>query len=126
MTIEEAISYFEIHKQFLADINLEGKIAHEMAIDALKGRQYRVKNDPLTLEELRQMDGEPVWVVDSILGNGWMLVDVRKRKTGWNALCIDKRGNIESSEFDYNRRNEDGTLHSYGWLAYRYPKGETE
>ena len=37
------------------------------------------RNDPLTLEELREMDGEPVWVVapDHVFEPCWMLVMLR-------------------------------------------------
>ena len=66
-------------------------------------------NEPLTLDELRKMDGEPVWVVDvgphKWYGPGWAIVDrdnclVRTVKN-WNAVFFE----------------------SYGerWLAYRRP-----
>ena len=35
--------------------------ALEMAISALRTQQEEEKNEPLTLEELREMDGEQVW-----------------------------------------------------------------
>ena len=66
-------------------------------------------NEPLTLEKLRGMDGEPVWIVDvgphKWYGPGWAIVDrdnclVRTVKN-WNAVFFE----------------------SYGerWLAYRRP-----
>ena len=66
-------------------------------------------NEPLTLEQLREMDGEPVWIVDvgphKWYGPGWAIVDrdnclVRTVKN-WNAVFFE----------------------SYGerWLAYRRP-----
>ena len=66
-------------------------------------------NEPLTLDELREMDGEPVWIVDvgphKWYGPGWAIVDrdnclVRTVKN-WNAVFFE----------------------SYGerWLAYRRP-----
>lgn len=66
-------------------------------------------NEPLTLAELREMDGEPVWIVDvgphKWYGPGWAIVDrdnclVRTVKN-WNAVFFE----------------------SYGerWLAYRRP-----
>ena len=70
-------------------------------------------NEPLTLEQLREMDGEPVWIVDvgphKWYGPGWAIVDrdnclVRTVKN-WNAVFFE----------------------SYGerWLAYRrQPEGE--
>lgn len=66
-------------------------------------------NDPLTLEQLREMDGEPVWFVD-IKGRkwyppGWAIVDrenclVRLVKS-WNPIFFEKYGEW--------------------WLAYRRP-----
>ena len=66
-------------------------------------------NEPMTLEQLREMDGEPVWIVDvgphKWYGPGWAIVDrdnclVRTVKN-WNAVFFE----------------------SYGerWLAYRRP-----
>ena len=71
-------------------------------------------NEPLPLEQLRETDGEPVWIVDvgphKWYGPGWAIVDrdnclVRTVKN-WNAVFFE----------------------SYGerWLAYRRPpEGET-
>ena len=36
--------------------------AYNNAIASLRGQQNAAKNEPLTLEELRKMDGQPVWV----------------------------------------------------------------
>ena len=72
-------------------------------------------NEPLTLEQLREMDGDPVWIVDvgphKWYGPGWAIVDrdnclVRTVKN-WNAVFFE----------------------SYGerWLAYRRPpEGEEQ
>ena len=69
-------------------------------------------NEPLTIEELREMNGEPVWIVDvgphKWYGPGWAIVDrdnclVRTVKN-WNAVFFEK----------YGER----------WLAYRRPKEE--
>ena len=60
-------------------------------------------NDPLTLEELREMDGEPVWICDPDGSDGmWALVDLEYE------LCRTAKGGI--AIFD-----------TYGktWLAYR-------
>ena len=40
-----------------------------------KQRHYTPPNEPLTLEELRQMDGQPVWVEDV---KHWALIDIEK------------------------------------------------
>lgn len=95
--------------------------ACDIAISAL--RRANPTNEPLTLDELREMDGQPVWIHD---------------------LCVDE---IECLQFD---RVESATYHSgddyrfeqfgaykgvirwackYGitWLAYRHkPEGVKE
>ena len=67
------------------------------------------QNESLTLEELREMNGEPVWIVDigdrKWYGPGWAIVDrenclVRTAKN-WNPVFFEK----------YGER----------WLAYRRP-----
>ena len=84
--------------------HLKLKEALDMAIAALSQ-----PNEPMTLEQLREMDGEPVWIVDvgphKWYGPGWAIVDrdnclVRTVKN-WNAVFFE----------------------SYGerWLAYRRP-----
>lgn len=66
-------------------------------------------NDPLTIEQLREMDGEPVWIVDvgphKWYGPGWAIADrenclVRLVKS-WNPIFFEKYGEW--------------------WLAYRRP-----
>lgn len=68
-------------------------------------------NDPLTLEQLREMDGEAVWICDPDGSDGmWALVDLEYE------LCRTAKGGI--AIFD-----------TYGktWLAYRrkLEEGET-
>ena len=57
-------------------------------------------NKPLTEEQLREMDGEPVWIVDiggrNWYGPGWAIVDrennlVRTVKN-WNPVFFEKYG----------------------------------
>ena len=62
-------------------------------------------NDPLTLDELREMDGEPVWIIP-MRGSGgfrtWMLVDAEYE------LCREAHG--EMAVFENCGKT---------WLAYR-------
>ena len=68
-------------------------------------------NDPLTLEELRGMDGEPVWIVP-MRGSGgfctWMLVDAEYE------LCREAHGEMAVFEncgktwLAYRRKPEEG------------------
>ena len=67
-------------------------------------------NDPLALDQLREMDGEPVWVIP-MRGSGgfcaWMLVDAEYE------LCREAHGEMVVFE------NCGKT-----WLAYRRKPGE--
>ena len=68
-------------------------------------------NEPLTQEELREMDGEPVWIVP-MRGSGgfctWMLVDAEYE------LCREAHGEMAVFEncgktwLAYRRRPEEG------------------
>ena len=54
--------------------------AFDMAISALRQQETVTNrnglNEPLTLDELRKMDGEPVWVVYGEDAGMWALVEV--------------------------------------------------
>lgn len=81
--------------------------AHEIAISALRQqehfREVTKKVEPLTLDELRQMDGEPVWVQSPGIPEygRWAIVE----GVGENSLFL----------------HDDFTCHDYGktWLAFR-------
>ena len=79
----------------------------DMAISALRQQEAVTNrnglNEPLTLAELRQMDGEPVWVQSPGIPEygRWAIVE----GAGGNCLFL----------------HDDFTCHDYGktWLAYR-------
>lgn len=82
MTREEAIEYwerfnaeiddlFDICSDEDRDIFIKQREAVEFTISALRAQQEQESNDPLTIEELRQMDGEPVYLPH---GDCWVLV----------------------------------------------------
>lgn len=129
MTIEEAIEYWE---QFNAEIDdlydacsdaemdvlVKQREIVEYTISALR-KQEQQPNAPLTLDELRKMDGEPVWV-RSLDGNGkdiWAFVDTdcemaRIFVTRFSVKCMVTLRHFKA----------------YGktWLAYRQkPEEET-
>ena len=83
--------------------HLKLKEALDMAITALSP-----PNEPLTIEQLREMDGEPVWVV--LTNEKW------SRLNGWHLV---HHGNA------YLARTDDWELDAedYGveWTAYRRP-----
>ena len=84
--------------------------ALDMAISALRQQEHfrdlTKKVEPMTLDELRQMDGEPVWVQSPGVPEygRWAIVE----GVGENCLFL----------------HDDFTCHDYGktWLAYRQKK----
>ena len=70
-------------------------------------------NEPLTIEELREMDGEPVWIVEHPDWGHW-------------ELSADAEDYIADRDRDlYGLKHDDPAgqcgLHVLGWLAYRRP-----
>lgn len=78
------------------------KIGFKLLLQTPKA-SHRRPTPPLTLDELREMDGDPVWVVqvDGEFRPFWMLVDVEDESAS-NRL--------------YAAMFED---YGTGWLAYR-------
>ena len=81
-----------------------------------------MQDKALTLEQLRQMDGEPVWCVDGTGKNAWCLLDI---DSGGRPNAIDKGTGLWDGDF-YNMREVTGPnpdkLHVVGWLAYAHRK----
>ena len=116
MTREEAIEYWEgLRKTFSSQLEKEenhfGRMhlqttidAIDMAISALRQqehfREVTKKVEPLTLDELRQMDGEPIWCVslgaNLSRGNGWYI--------GVNNWCLNGYG---KTWLAYRQKTED-------------------
>ena len=72
--------------------------------------QDRPDPQPLTLEELREMDGEPVWCVDCFGNQCWAIVNAEDDD------CIDKEtGAWSMGLYGISDKPVDLT----GWLAYR-------
>ena len=67
-------------------------------------REVTKKVEPLTLDELRKMDGEPVWVVwpDGRIKSQWFIVG----STFWIDMFVEWDGKIS---YDYGKT----------WMAYR-------
>ena len=65
-------------------------------------------NDPMTLEELREMDGEPVWVVqtDNLLPPFWGLIDA-KDETVANSVYSATFEDYGTEWQAYRRRPEE-------------------
>ena len=115
MTREEAISVLErvAHTESKWPGTEDTLEALGMAISALRQQETVTNrnglNQPLTLEELRQMDGEPVWVQSPGVPEygRWAIVE----GVGENCLFL----------------HDDFTCHDYGktWLAYRQKPEDT-
>ena len=69
------------------------------------------RNEPLTLDELRKMDGEPVWIVEEPDWGHWEL----------SADADDYVADREPSFYGMKHNDPAGRygLHKLGWLAYR-------
>lgn len=95
--------------------------AVNMAIDALKAEAQPQENKPLTQEELRKMDGEPVWCVDGIGNVAWCLVSVwsNREEKSTGADCVDKNDGLWDATYYGMKGNGEHGLHAVGWLAYR-------
>lgn len=88
--------------------------ALDMAISALFP-----PNEPLTIEQLREMDGEPVWIVEQPDWGHWEL----------SADAEDYLANRDQDFYGLKHDDPAGRygLHVLGWLAYRRPpEGEEE
>ena len=72
-------------------------------------------NEPLTLDELREMDGEPVWVEEV---EHWALIDIEKSGQ-WDGVPFAVWAE-NGVKFTYNVESRD--LHCYR----RPPEGEEE
>ena len=129
MTLEEAIKnrekclrYLEALEQKANPQNVE---AVRWSVKALKFMQRSTltpPNEPLTIEQLREMDGEPVWCK-------WLLPEDRAIEQGkWFIVISGDKAGLEiqrPAEYGYHFCKID----DYGktWLAYRRPpEGEEE
>lgn len=132
MNIEEAISvlgeskrqneimrdnpntFFKVSDIVTGEKNAQKRIdALNMAISALRQEEhFREANKALTLDELRQMDGEPAWFVSLHDGfASWGIVRVVEMSKVWFIA-------VAGAERAF------GDLDGYGktWLAYRQKK----
>ena len=111
---EKAYQYFVI----AVPENEEQAKAYFWARKALQSTLTQ-PNEPLTLEQLRQMDGRPVWIVEHPDWGHW-------------ELSADAEDYIADRDQDlYGLKHDDPAgqcgLHVLGWLAYRRPpEGEEE
>ena len=93
-----------------------GKVTHWMPLPAPPGKDNNVptkaQNEPLTIEQLREMDGEPVWVEEV---KHWALIDIEKNGQWagipfavWAENGANFTYNIEGRELHCFRRPPEG------------------
>lgn len=91
----------------------------EVKQPCLEGPCPAILNEPLTVEQLRKMDGEPVWIVEAPDWGHWEL----------SADAEDYLCDRDPDFYNMKMRNDpEGRygLHALGWLAYaRKPEGNT-
>lgn len=113
MTIEEAIKTIELaiaEVEWVYPINYAA--AFDVAVSSLRAQQQLESNEPLTVDELREMDGEPVYIhSDTFPGDcGWRVV---------------KKASVLDIQFT------DGdcfifTFYGKSWIAYRRKPQEAQ
>ena len=92
---------------------VDGFLCHEL-MKAWDAKEKQQANDPLTLEELREMDGEPVWVERPGYGKNWALVNVWAKSTNIiyltcnNGMVLHPQPELDSGAKIYRRRPEEG------------------
>lgn len=106
MTIDEAIEAIEKRMKRLHPCDIE---PFEMAISALRAQQE--KNKPLTLEQIKEMDGMPIWWTDW-KHSEWCIIRVI------NGRFFAQSGGSNNCHVNENTYGEK-------WLAYRQPPKET-
>lgn len=113
MTIEEAIKNRERCLRYLegcaVGTDKEGVEAVRLSLAALREKAERENPKPMTLDELRQMDGEPAYFVSLRDGfSAWGIVRVVNMSQTWFIA-------VAGSERAFGERDSYGTE----WIGYR-------
>ena len=126
MTLEEAIKNREKCLRYLEALEQKANPQNVEAVRwSVKARKFMQRstltppNEPLTIEQLREMDGEPVWIVEQPDWGHWEL----------SADAEDYLANRDQDFYGLKHDDPAGRygLHVLGWLAYRRPpEGEEE
>ena len=126
MNREEVIEYWEgLRKTFSGQLEQEenhfGRMhlhttidAIDMAISALRQQEHD-RNEPLTLDELRKMDGEPVWCEIYIKGQPSFYGIVHGKNVTGFIPGDDKPANLAITNVG---------AYGFAWLAYRQKPDE--
>ena len=102
-------------RSFIKDWHRNNYIAQGNAAEAWN-RRADAGNEPLTLEELRNMDGEPVWMVSKINDTEeWGIIRIVEAQNAWFIA-------IAGASCGYGDKDTYGKT----WLAYRHKPQEGE
>lgn len=115
MNSEKAISWFENR---MKNTTMPGARAmFSMALSALREQQERENPKPLTLDELRQMDGYPVYIHS----------EKYPYHTGWRVIRKLEFGPFEELYIHFSN-GEVFHVREYGtaWVAYRHKPKEVQ
>ena len=111
--IEEIQSLLDIPSYSHYDMGFDDGLKHVLDLIE-KAPTLTPPNEPLTLNELREMDGEPVWVEDV---KHWALIDIEKGGQ-WDGVPFAIWAE-NGMKFTYNIKNR-------GLHCYRRPPEEEE
>ncbi len=140
MNTEQAIAYFE--SMLVHCDNDENRELCNVVLPALRAQVERENPKPLTLDELRQRDGKPVFVVcgyekDDL--NGWFIVSASVHNietaqgidTEYSLGLFNTENELYPDQDFYGLTGADSTradhrlgLHVLGWLAYDHEPKE--
>lgn len=128
MTTTEIIHVFEgstLQSRFFSPEAMMA--AYTAALAALNEKLEKEKPSPLTLEELVEMDGQPVWLEFGDGESGWAVLELISPLAGF----IFHGVNTEEPDPDFlnmEHNDPDGHhgLHLLGWRAYRSKPPENE
>ena len=98
-----------------ADTRIEAcNEACRMGADALRAQQERENPKPLTPDELKEMDGEPVWIIPLCVDTGWT--------AQWRIYTVREPVTVNAKSYGWYGLH----LKDYGktWVAYRHKPKE--
>ena len=134
--VERAIEVIEAKQKELCPVGMYGRNyvygsdrekydAWEEIIDALNNLPTLTpQNEPLTIEQLREMDGQPVWIKQlkdlSVCDTGWALIDI----------CPDREEKLYDIRVWWpgSEVEDEPSEENYGktWVAYDRPPERQE
>lgn len=131
MKNEEAIVFWEKLRETFeenerAEKNPFAKMHYKTSIEAIdaalealnQGAAWTSKAEPLTMEQLLEMDGQPVWIMEAPDWGHWELSEDA------GDYLTDR--DPELYRLTYPDPEGKGGLHELGWIAYAYKPAHIE